>query len=957
MGRYININDNTSIRTEFTSGEDFTTITPQADTYFIGVDPLTGSFKKLNPDGSIIDLEAGSINVTTYADLVSAIGSNSLIPGNYYEISDFETILDVPDFNLDDSVKSNLSTNFGPNYPIVVLATSTNSIDSKAYSLSDARYQIKYDVTFDKTEIMAVSAKGRITEMIDNDNNRTHYDHLNMFFKRYQVYEKNLGAQTGFIGEYNSTTGYIYGVPGTTLFNTEITSGDILLLDTKKELGYEIGVKVVGVIDDETLTVAVDPDFSGVVDFSGKNYVFYKASSYGNYKSYKEVYVTQSIDNDYSYYSTFDINSSKNYMGGDLDFDLGIYPFRSSNNIIGSSTDNRIESGHDNTIGNHFDYNEIGYSFNKNLVGSGFKYNKIKSDCSYNTFNDYFDYNEIGNFCVGNIFYDYFSLNVVGDFCGKGPAGNPNIFGAQTKRNKIGHYFGQDTGGNPQGNKMGIFTKLSYKNVHAPVVSLNITNPGTGYVDASGVATTTTGTGSNLTVNITTSAGAVISVSVNNPGEYYGTGTGETITVTGGGGDCTLEVTTLDPFASSTSIDNGTGGTAEFTNNSTSMTGENGDMYLKVIIGDLIPNDIIDDNVNTYATISDILISSSPPTPTVTSGPKDNVIGNYFINNTIGIGFDRNKIGDYFGNDQSTGLSNIILDNFQDNVIGSYFGIDVQTPDTGNGGNLIRSNFIGNTVGTDFTYNTTFDTGGGGYYNNTIGFGCNNNIFGDSFNYNKLGDLFQSNTIDTNFGGNIIGYFFNVNSIGSNFADNVIGDVSWFNTFGPNCQSNKANSMFGNDIGIDFSGNIIAENFGLFFTAGNTIANACYDNTFGNFFVDNNVNSGMQRNIFGSYCNSNGIEIDFTDNVCGNFFQGNTIASGCFNNNFNNYFQGNTLNTGFNYVTFQSPMGTGLDFTLATHVYAGYSCNILIGTGGLPNYYLSYYDSGLGSMQYVSPTA
>jgi hypothetical protein len=897
MGRIIQIENGKT--TVYVNGQDIGALTATTDTYYVGVDLNSGFYEKLNPNGSIVNLEAGSVSDTTYADLVSMIGSNSLTPGTYYQISDFQTILDKPDFFIDGNYKTSVDTFFGSTNPIFVLATSVNSIDTRAYDSVDSFNKIEYDINYSSTEIMGIPAKGRITELIDENNNRTSYDHIQMPVKRYQVYERNLGAQTGFITDYDCTTGQIYG--SSTLFLSEISIGDILLLDTKKELGYEVGVKVASVNSDTDISVYVDPNYSGTI-FSGKNYVFYRSSSYSNYKSYKEVYIGQSIEGDYSESITFNDSCNNNYIG-DPDPNYS-YVFKSTNNIFGNNCiHNHIESGYNNNIGDYFEYNNIEANFYANTIGNSVAQNKIGSNFSYNTVDDSFLLNVIGYKCTNNIFGVKFQENIIGNYCGGGPDGESNIFGRETERNKIGDYFGLDSSGVPRGNKMATFTRLIYNNVYAPIASVSITNLGTGYVD--GTNTTTGGSGSGFVVNITTSAGGVTGVTINSAGTYYGIN--ETVTVTGGGGNCTLEITGLNPFASSTSIDNGIGGTAEITNNYPGMTGEDGDMYLQVIIGDLIPNDIIDDGVDTYATVTDVLTLSSPPTPLLVYGPKDNVIGNYFLKNVVGVGFERNRIGDYFGNDMTSGLSNIILERFQDNIIGSYFGIDVQTPDTGNGGNLIRANFIGNEISTDFTYNATFDTGGGGYYNNKIGFGCNNNIFGDNFNYNNIGSLFQSNVINNYFGGNTIGYFFNVNQIDTGFADNVIGDVSWFNTFGPNCLSNKANSMFGNDItNGDFSGNILGESFGLFFSAGNTINSTCYDNVFGNFCYDN------------------------------------IIGDSCISNNFFNYFQSNTLVSNFTTNTIQYPV-IGIDFTSATHVYGNYTCIIFNNT--TPILRLSYYDT------------
>jgi hypothetical protein len=68
--------------------------------------------------------------------------------------------------------------------------------------------------------------------------------------------------------------------------------------------------------------------------------------------------------------------------------------------------------------------------------------------------------------------------------------------------------------------------------------------PGTGYSDASGVATTG-GTGTGLTVDITQTAGAIDTVAIADGGEDYTVG--DTITITGGNADATIEVLTVTP--------------------------------------------------------------------------------------------------------------------------------------------------------------------------------------------------------------------------------------------------------------------------------------------------------------------------------------------------------------------------------------------------------------------------
>ena len=68
--------------------------------------------------------------------------------------------------------------------------------------------------------------------------------------------------------------------------------------------------------------------------------------------------------------------------------------------------------------------------------------------------------------------------------------------------------------------------------------------PGTGYSNATGVATTASIAGTGLTVDITTTAGAVDTVAINAPGEGYAVA--EVITITGGNADATIDVLTVN---------------------------------------------------------------------------------------------------------------------------------------------------------------------------------------------------------------------------------------------------------------------------------------------------------------------------------------------------------------------------------------------------------------------------
>ena len=72
------------------------------------------------------------------------------------------------------------------------------------------------------------------------------------------------------------------------------------------------------------------------------------------------------------------------------------------------------------------------------------------------------------------------------------------------------------------------------------VTAVTISNGGTGYTGATGVATTTTGDGTGLTVNTTDTGNVITAVAINAAGSGYKVG--DTITITGGGGNATLTI-------------------------------------------------------------------------------------------------------------------------------------------------------------------------------------------------------------------------------------------------------------------------------------------------------------------------------------------------------------------------------------------------------------------------------
>jgi hypothetical protein len=953
----------------------------------------------------IIDFKNWALSAisVTYSELSTLISSNDLVQGSYYLITDFQTIYDLPDYFPDGTPRTNIETLITAVDPIIVFATSNNTISINAYQPSYPNDTIKYDYDWTTTEINGSSAKGRITERIDEYNNRTDYDHRKVQFKRYTSYSSN-SKLTGTISDYDCTTGIVVGVD--TLFFGEINPGDIILFNSKSILGYYIGVKVLNILSNTTMEVLIDLTYSGTI-FTGADIDYYSSFIAGFNLDYKEVYVGQSDESDFASTYTFQLNGytldnyigdhSSYYINGSSPFGLS---FLLSNNVIGytslsnnfgdisfnNSFNDKTQKNKisglfynnvmrdifaDNKIGSYFNENiflnqmlnnQIGDNFSNNIqINKSFNDNQIQNNFTYNVFYDGFESNVIGNYFNDNIFFTYviqnnignyfnnntvlpsFSYNVIGEnfannqiintkaefvdnhignnflnnVIGNNFSSNQignyfgdtvkksNQIGTEFKNNQIGDYFGSDGVQNPLGNQIGVVTTIGFDTLQSVPSGITLTNGGTSYSDSTNVSTTG-GLGSSLTVDILTDGtGVITGVTINTPGTYYSVG--DSITIVGGGNDATFDITGVTSFTVGDTIDNGIGDSCEVVSIESLSS-----ITVNVLIGELGIGNTINNNTDSSAIISSIDITVYSD-----GSMKDNVIGNHFINNQIGLEFNNNQIGNYFGNDMSTDISNIILDNFKSNIISNYFGIDVETPSTGEGGNIIRNNFIGNTIGDSFTYNITYDTSDGGYNNNQIGWGCNTNTFGDGFNYNKIGDLFQENLLGVYFAGNEIGYFFNLNQINDNASFNRIGEISWFNQIDTGFEANRTGvSFFGNTIGIDFVHNTIGNYFGQFFLAGNTWGDNVYDNKFGDHTYGNDVSSNF---------NNNNIFNNFIGNIVGDNFQYNVIQ-----------------------------YDVSDDFTSATHVYSPYTCTLLNDqTSTLKLIYLD----GTPALVAVSPTS
>lgn len=408
-------------------------------------------------------------NEGTYDELYSFATGGTLTAGSYYLMTDFQTCYDQPNY---DNTKTPITTgNYktGTTEPILLLAISTTGFSPTVYSTLYPNDKITYDITWNTTEITSSPTKGRITERIDNFNNRTDYDNRSILFKRYRgySYEENspLGGLVGISG-LTGTTGVLYGNTGTT-FNSNFGSGSIVSIRNLDPSFFEVISVVsnsIAIISGVTISETTDsPYYSGnddgimsyyqpnvrqdqVFEYTTfgdaidndaaiNNYVGNQANLFieqgsGDFLLANNVFLDGDIINNTigngSYNNTFNDDCDNNQIGDRFynnstndDFDGNIIGENFNNNYITSNfNNNRIGSDFDFNIllGGSFYRNNIGNDFNNNVwTNSDFQNNKIGNQFNDNKIYGDFYNNDIGNEYNNNESYSTYNRNLIGD--------------------------------------------------------------------------------------------------------------------------------------------------------------------------------------------------------------------------------------------------------------------------------------------------------------------------------------------------------------------------------------------------------------------------------------------------------------------------------------------------------------------------------------------------------------
>ncbi len=781
------------------------------DIYITGGTYSSGTLTLVSTDSNNIIVtgfttgNGGGIIETTYSELVNNITASNLTVGSYYLITDYQTCYDQPDFDYDNNPITVGNYKQGPIEPLVVLATSVNTISNQAYQPTYPNDKITYDWVFNETEVTGGDAFGRITERIDEFNNRTDYDHRTIEFKRYRLFthreELRLNGTIELLND-----GTVNGV-GTSF--TSLSVGDVIYTPST----YPSYFEVVSITDDVTMTVSGD-----TIGSTGSGAVMYRTVEETNdsngYFSYKQTNVKS---NDYQEYTTFGdaisneyainnyISNYANYYqnidsgtfilannvfleGGYQSNKFGDYCYNNtfgtdnSNNIWGDWCAENISTNDidDNIIGHEFRGNLINVNLTDNHIGNDFRDNRLLSENG-----DDFEDNLIGNGFRNNIVYsrfyknhllDNFRDNVIGDY---GNLENIRFYRNYIKNNFNDNRIKRDF----QNNQIG--TNFQSNEINGEFGRNTILNGFNGNIVGNYFWGNNIGNAFNnnnifddffgnktdyeFSENIISNE-----FNTNTIGSYFTNNIPSNVDLFGWYNLSTVSTRTYDNFLNSVGGQLG----RKIIGKEFVMRVISTSQYFKIKFiqwteggnggGLQYEREEIDSNGNSigpivtftktnYGSEVDVIVpgileitrgNNQGIYNTITEGswnsgvsPEDTEWNSINTEPNNGRRFAYNKIGNSFRN----------------NIIDNDFGYGGGNPE----GNIINDNFEGNIIG-EFMYNNVI----GNYFrSNTIGSNFENNTIKNYFIYNTILDSFESNTVDNNFVSNIVNSYFQQNII------------------------------------------------------------------------------------------------------------------------------------------------------------------------------------------------
>jgi hypothetical protein len=645
--------------------------TPLEGGFNLFIDTADGTIKAKDSEGNISSTGGGGIVDTTYSELYGLWDDMTLTAGTYYKITDFKTCYDQPDFDVYGSSIQVGNYRTGSISPIIVFALDSGSLASDAFQPQYPNDNIKYDISFNETEVTDSPAFGRITYRKDDRGNAFDYDFREVLFKRYdlffseQVYEGTISI------EQSGSFGFITG-SGTSFENFE--TGDnvgVLSIDNQPLVNY---YEIVSIEDDYRMVVTgstyhfindtrlLDANLLEEMSWKQNNIpsstIFAELPTFADIEQcFSNTSVNNAVWNDNVFLlpnNVFKGNDSYiNNSFGTYFINNTFYKGASSNIIRDDFYNNVNNDFHNNTINDAFYNNIIDCDFENNIVngefynnhfgndeGAEFDYNTIQSTF-YNNFytgDDNFEYNLIKGSFYQNIIRNEFSKNTLNEFY-------DNVLESSFNDNIVGDgFYGNKTYGEFRDNVIGSDFYDNTINIEFSENSI----------------------GGQFELN---TIGSVIGEQSFNANQI-GYGMGKNL----------ISGSFTGNKIGYAFVGNEIGD--EFSSNTISSVFAGNDIgvgCISNIFGDYTTENNIGNGFAENFILNDF---------------SDNTITNDFKSNKIGNEFTDNMIGDGFGFGGSDYRGNVIGNDFTDNIIGEYFY-----------DNNIGDRFTYNRIGNDFQYN------------------------------------------------------------------------------------------------------------------------------------------------------------------------------------------------------------------------------------------------------------
>ncbi len=401
----------------------------------------------------------------TYSALKALRDGGTLVPGQFYRITDYTTTTTVTG-----------TQSAGHLFDVVVMALDTSHLSENAYATHHdgdtyftnckvEAWKLKYCIDNDTARFAwadSTNGKGVIYEMQDEFSNKCPYDFKNIMFARYKI--TVFTKVTDLVNTYGGFT----EIGGTTKYPSDAT------IDNTAVYRYTFDYLNGTTSNDLTVYQYTQSSYKCHGNVINPYYVnSQKKMQLNNItiggNSYQECYGNEFGENcrnnsiSYNAYGNrFGVNVYNNSIGNSVYRNsIGNWFTNNSignvfqNNSIGNNVYyNSIGNGFDsnsignvfqyNSIGNNFQYNSIGNNFQYNSIGNGFGYNSIGNDFGYNSIGNSFRYNSIGNSFSGNSIGNDFGYNSIGNWFTNNSIGNNvyyNSIGNACYGNYIGDYI------------------------------------------------------------------------------------------------------------------------------------------------------------------------------------------------------------------------------------------------------------------------------------------------------------------------------------------------------------------------------------------------------------------------------------------------------------------------------------------------------------------------------------